>query len=424
MSTLVSSKHKCTINFLNELHQRYNCGICWHIADEPLSCGSKEGCTGIFCFKCLSFELTARRKCPICQFPISGLPQKNNIIKETIADEHVYCSFAQLPQDENPSKKAKTQLAPRNACQWTGPFKNLDIHLAHNCAFAPVPCTNLGCSIATVRSQLDLHRDRECKFRVSACSYCNCMTRVVDTATHLTTCGKVTLTCTDCNAPYLRENHAAHDLACPEKPITCPFACHGCSYDVLRKQADQHQIDCAVSHSKLLADELASVKVKLSDLAAIKDKIETISVKWTINNISLHRAKNHEDDEDDTNIDIRSKDFEVSGLRGISVLYFCLVIPSTGSIGLYLHKDIHKSTEKCTLCVEGTEITLLHPTDPALHLTFAFGDDIALEASEGWYHGWPDFIGDIKPYITATDSVTFEGQIKCYPDTKATVINL
>ena len=420
MSTLVSSKHKCTINFLNELHPRYNCGICWHIADEPLSCGSKEGCTGVFCSKCLSFELTARRKCPICQFPISGLPQKNNIIKETIADELVYCSFALLPQDENPSKKAKTQILPRHACQWTGPFKDLDIHLAHNCEFAPVPCTNQGCSISAVRSQLALHRDSEGKFRISACSYCNGMTRLVDTAAHLTTCGKVTLTCTDCQAPYLRENQAAHDLACPEKPITCPLACHGCSTVVLRRHADQHQIDSAVSHSKLLAQELHDVKEKLADLATIKEKVETVCVKWTINSISLHMAENDDTLED---IDIRSKDFEVRSLRGTSVLYFSLVIPSTGSIGLYLHKDIHKSTEKSTLCIEGTEITLLHATDPALHLTDAF-DDVALEASEGWYNGWPDFIDDIKPYIIATDSITFEGHIKCYADTKATIINL
>lgn len=87
MSTLVSSKHKCTVNFLNELHQRYSCGICYHVADEPLSCGSKDGCTGVFCVNCLKCALTIRKECPICRFLISGTPQKNNIIKETIADE-------------------------------------------------------------------------------------------------------------------------------------------------------------------------------------------------------------------------------------------------------------------------------------------------------------------------------------------------
>ena len=290
-----------------------------------------------------------------------------------------------------------------------------------------MPCTNLGCSITAVRSQLALHRDSECKFRVSACSHCHCMTRVVDTATHLTTCGKVTLTCIDCNAPYLRENHAAHTLACPEKRVMCPFACHGCTTVVIRKDFDQHQIDSAVSHSKLLADELASVKEQLSDLTAIKDKIETISVKWTINSISLHMAKHDEDDDDDdtdTNIDIRSKNFEVSGLRGTSVLHFTLVITSTDSIGLYVRKDVDESSDNSPICLGGTVITLLHPTDPGEQVTYTFNGDDMLEASTAWNKEWSELTPDIKPYITATDTITIEGQIKCYVDTKATVIDL
>ena len=270
MSTLISAKYDYNINFVNELHERYSCGICLHVADEPLSCGSKDGCTGVFCTKCLARSLTIRRKCPLCIFNISGTPHKNNIIKEMIADEIIYCSLSQLTQRANPPKKAKTQLKPRSACQWTGHFKALEGHLAHACEFAPVPCTNQGCSITSVRSQLTRHLTKDCLFRTSPCSHCASAIKVGRQPAHLTTCGKVTLTCTDCRAPYLREDQDKHDNVCPEGLAECPFECHGCSDEVTRKDYAQHQIDCAVAHAELLADELADVKEQLSDLRAAK----------------------------------------------------------------------------------------------------------------------------------------------------------
>ena len=199
-----------------------------------------------------------------------------------IADEVIYCSLSQLTQLEYPSKRVKTQLKPRSACQWTGPLKDLDIHLAHNCEFAPVPCPNQGCSITPIRSQLANHLN-DCLFRAVPCPQCASLVILGGQSEHLETCGKVSLTCTDCQAPYLREDEPAHDLTRPEKHVECPFECHGCSDAVARKDFDQHQIDSAVSHS-----ELYVVKQRLSNLESIKDRVETIIIEWTINNVSSH----------------------------------------------------------------------------------------------------------------------------------------
>ena len=255
-------KSNIVIHFLNELHQRYFCGICLHIADEPLSCGSKDGCTGVFCFKCLMRSLVSNKTCPLCKFVIDS-PQKNNIIKEMIADEIIYCSFSQLPQNENPSKTATTQLKPRSDCQWTGPFKALEAHLSHSCSFAPVPCTNQGCTLTPIRSQLACHLTNDCLFRSIPCPHCASPVRVGGQPVHLEVCGKVSLTCPDCQATYLRENQTAHDLACLERLVKCPFACYGCADVVIRKDYDQHQIDSAVDHANHLVMELKRVNKEL-----------------------------------------------------------------------------------------------------------------------------------------------------------------
>lgn len=339
-----------------------------------------------------------------------------------IYDEVVNCILAQLTQHANTSKKSEAEITAREACQWTGPFKDLDAHLTHSCEFAPVRCTNQGCTLTPIRNKLAHHLTQDCPFRLTVCPHCSYVIRVKDTATHLTTCGKVPLTCTECDTPYLREDHGAHDLACPDAAVECPFECHGCTTVVLRRHADQHQIDSAVSHSKLLAQELLEVKEKLSDLTAIKDKVETIRISWVINNVSMHMDSGA-DRGLETDTDIYSKDFKVRSLLGTSVLSFNADITSTGIIGMYLHKDIEKSTDKSNVCISGTQITLLHPTDPALHATRTFRTLSDLDGPE-WTLGWPEFIKNIKPYITPTDSITFEGQIRCYPDTKATVIKL
>ena len=422
MSSLLSSKHKCTINFVNELHERYSCGICLHVADEPLSCGSKDGCTGVFCTKCLTRSLSIRKKCPLCIFNISGPPQKNNIIKEMIADEIIYCSLAQLAQPANPSKKAKTQSKPRSDCQWTGPLKDLDAHLARNCSFAPTPCTNHGCTLTPVRSKLARHLTHDCLFRTSPCPHCASLIRRGGLPEHLETCGKLLLTCADCGASYLRENQDKHDDVCPEALVDCPFECHGCTTVVLRKDYVQHQADNAVAHSELLAEELREVKEKLSDLTAIKDKAETISISWTIKHFSMHMAS-EADSDSEADTDIHSQDFVVRNLLGTSVLCLSIEITSTGILGVFLYKDIDKSTDKSTMCINGTTITLMHPIDPTSHITRKVNSNTALEGPE-WTLGWAGFIKNIKPYISNTDSITFEGQIKCYPDTKATVIKL
>ena len=399
MSVLLSSKHDCTIYFVNELHPRYSCGICLHIADKPLSCGSKDGCMGLFCTKCLTLSLATNKTCPICTFIINESPQKNNIIKDMIADEHVYCSFVRLPQDENPSKKAKTQIFPRRDCQWTGPLKDLDAHLTHNCEFAPTACINEGYLITPLRGQLATHRDTECLYRLKACAVCSCLIPVIDSVTHTATCGNVLLPCPDCDASYLREDEAAHELACLEKPVTCPFACHGCSTVVLRRHADQHQIDCAIKHSELLATAMNTMRKELATLQQSHEAIACYSWTMVVNKSAPY-----------TTI---SKDFTLPHHpldQDSSIMYLsCKYNYKTKIISISLCKRHDYPLNKNPINIITSNITLQNPTDTTKHVTHTYYDTNVIDTPHS-HTGYTT--NDVTPYLSLADTITIKLKFK------------
>ena len=417
MSTLISSKYSSTIRFVNELHPRCCCGICLHIADEPLYCGNKDGCTGVFCSKCLTASVSVCKQCPLCKFEITDSPQKHNFAKEIIYDEPVYCTNAELTNCIDNKKPANDDITSWSACQWTGPLKDLETHIAQDCEFATTPCSNQGCSVTPLRSQLPLHLSSECQLRELLCSYCGDPVVVMDMPAHLETCGKAALTCTNCQAPYLREDQRAHDACCPEKPVTCPFASHGCTVPLVRKDYEQHQIDSAVKHSELVAGKLSAVDKRMSDvtveIASIKkahtDFVASISpasvnVTWRIEDVS---------DELPVSAQVNSKDFTVRNTQGDSVLYLYCQFNPTGKVGLFLVKRFDKSSNKATMSIEGTEVTLQHPIDLTEHVHKNYGGKAMLSKSPGFpAWGWNDFIDDVKPYIAADDSMTFTCKVK------------
>ena len=415
MSTLLSSEHNCTIHFVNELHPRFSCCICLHVADEPLYCGNKKGCTGVFCTKCLNTALVTRKECPLCKIKISGQPTKNNIVKEMIYDEIIYCIFVEFDNhdEENSPKRAKTDHLPRSACQWTGPLKDLEAHLAHECEFTPTPCTNEGCTLTPTRGQLALHCAKECQFRVTPCTECAAVIRVLDTDTHLRVCPH-------CHAPYLREDHGSHELACPEMPITCTYECHGCSVTVVRKTYNQHQVDNAIKHSELVASVVNSMKKVVTDLqndmlalrqstTALASPISTVAsvqvvnFDWTETAISALLASNKLQLSD-----VISLNHDI----GRSKLYVSYAVERSDALYIKLYKYITSSTNKGSVSIAGSTITLLHPSgDPSRHVTRTYVEGATL-LDNCWSLGWSDFVPDVKPFIFPNDSISIKCVIK------------
>lgn len=249
MSKLISSKFNRTINFVHPVNERYSCGICLNVADEPINCGNPSGCEGVYCSKCFAAVMVDSEFCPSCNFEIANQPIKISIVNALIADEEVYCIFA-------------TDSTP--ACQWNGQLKDLQVHLDTDCQSSSVPCTNEGCSELVPRHHLPTHLASECEYRSTQCPYCLIDLQVRSYEAHERACTKFILTCGDCGGSYIREDSAAHDAMCPNKLVTCPFACHGCELPVLRKDSERHLAEQGANHAVLIAQRLSLVEGKLS----------------------------------------------------------------------------------------------------------------------------------------------------------------
>ena len=249
MSKLISSKYNRIINFVHPVNERYSCGICLNIADEPMNCANPEGCEGVYCSKCFATVLVGSNSCPSCKFEIASQPIKYRLAEDLIADEEVYCIYA-------------TDSIP--ACEWHGQLKALQAHLDTECTCFPVLCTNEGCFELVPRHHLATHLASECGYRLTQCQYCLTDLQVHTYEAHGGDCSKFVLTCDDCGGSYLREDTTAHDATCPDKLVTCPFACHGCVVPVLRKDAERHQANEGANHAVLVAQRLSLVEEKLS----------------------------------------------------------------------------------------------------------------------------------------------------------------
>ena len=494
MSTLFYSKFNCTIHFVNPVDGRFNCAICLDVANEPLSCGSKIGCTGVFCTYCLTEALKRKKSCPKCILE-SIAPAKNNIVKELIYDQEIYCAYSNFKENVATKKGKKNVLKPRFGCQWRGSLGELEGHVAHDCQCAPVACTNEGCRVVVHRKELDDHLAVDCLFRSVTCMHCSLVLRFDGLEAHIAVCYKVTLVCVDCQAPYLREVEGVHETTCPEKPVTCPFACHGCSDIILRKEFGQHQLDSAVAHSDLLAAKLVAEGVKVAayeskldaegvKVAALENKLDAEGVKVAAleskldaegvkvaalehkldaEGVKVAALENKLDAEEakllacsveladvqksfkdhksrlvnvavvplewtisdataklSSNATLKSKDFALEGTVGSSVMYLKCDLRENGEAAVWLHKDLAKSVNKGPSSLDGSTITLKHPTDRTKDDTGSFSSTKILREPV-WSYGWKVFTRDIRPFISAEDKIAFKCVVRVQEEAEAVI---
>ena len=379
MSTLISSLYKCSIEFVKALNSRYNCGICLHVADEPLNCGNKDGCTGVFCTKCLTQALAVKKICPICTLKLTNQPIKNNIVKETIHDEEVYCIESMICRDcgDIDDLSVIAQQSSRSDCQWIGPLKFLEAHLAHDCEFVRVPCTNTGCALLIPKRRVAYHVEKECMFSSIPCTHCATLLRCRDMKDH--------------------------EAKCPEARLKCAFARYGCRTVSRRKDYAQHITDCDTAHAELLARSLTLTDQKVEDLSAqlkslikytAKHTSSSISVSWTVGKVAERLAANSQ---------IESEVFELPD-RDKMFLYVRAYFKASGELELRMYYDMRISYKVPPPCLGGSQVIINHPTDRSKRFTYVVShSDRVLGFS---------LTMDVRPYVTANDNVTFEFALK------------
>ena len=398
--TAVSSKPKLTktnnnsksIQFVNEMNPLYNCGICHNIPCKPLSCGNSTGCIAVFCTVCLTSWLAISDKCPECRVIIAcNKPATNDKVNSIIYNELVYCPYSVLNDgDLSAVKKLKisaetTVLIPRSGCRWVGPLNELKAHMSKDCELALLASATDEGLIS-----LDLLDDAD---------GLEPTTPTISEAQQPSACDKVTVTCTACELSYSVNDLDAHDGVCPEKPIICSFACHGCNVVVPRKSADQHKIDHSIIHSELLASRLftldklvTSIHHTLAHHLASTVKEDTVTLTWRIERVAEHMA---------LQAPVCSKPFKINDGNGDSLLYFKCEFTATDELSFYLHKDLDGSLNKGPVAIGGSEVTLLHPTDASKNKVMVYSNGHPLKAPF-FYRGWRELTHDIKPYISTT----------------------
>ena len=147
---------------------------------------------------------------------------------------------------------------------WCGRLCDVECHLAANCLYVRIECTN-SCGDVIPRKELQSHLTDACSRRPIKCTHCD-LEGPLDFITdeHQKSCPKVPLSCPNhCPASkILREDMAVHLNECPLQIIECGFRSFGCEEAVFRKDFDAH-MSAQQTHHLLLAME------KVSDMSRL-----------------------------------------------------------------------------------------------------------------------------------------------------------
>ena len=155
--------------FLEKPGERYLCGICLNVLNEPRQCQNGH----CFCLECFNLALSTRKACPVCK--IKTLPNtlgRNLFVQESINDMKTICKSC-----ERSSTTILTLNEYPDRCNWIGKLENRQNHYDEECQFKLLKCTNKNCPKTFQRRSLEAH-DKVCGFKLIECSNRNCNVKV------------------------------------------------------------------------------------------------------------------------------------------------------------------------------------------------------------------------------------------------------
>lgn len=227
-------------------------------------------CGNIFCNSCLQASIQEKAAkssnsangCPNarCPNPRGFKMFRNKQVERTVNDLKVYCA--------NKSK----------GCGWQDKVSEINVHLARNCQFEDIECTNK-CGQLVQRQQLSRHISNECQSRIVKCKFCRSEGQHgFILGEHKETCPKYPVTCpNNCKvSDLLQEGLAAHREKCPLEIVECEYFGDGCTAKIFRQNVAKHNKDNVEKHFTLIKCELAKAKKKekdIQDVTAIKQDL-------------------------------------------------------------------------------------------------------------------------------------------------------
>lgn len=242
------------------------CTICRLPSRDPYL---TDCCGNVFCNSCMQTSIQEKAAksgntngCPNprCPNPRGLKMFRNKQIERTVNDLKVYCT--------NRSK----------GCGWQDKVGEITVHLARNCQFEDVECTNK-CGQMIQRQQLSRHISNECQARIVKCKYCRSEGQyIVILGEHKETCPKYPVTCpNNCKvSDLLQENLASHREKCPLEIVECEYYSEGCTAKLFRHNMAKHNKENMDKHFTLIKCELGKAKKKekdVQDVTAIKQDL-------------------------------------------------------------------------------------------------------------------------------------------------------
>ena len=139
--------------FENAVDDDFHCAICMNVLKEPVMCQNNQH---YFCKACITRHLVQSKMCPTCREELNVETLRKprpRILTKLLSNLNIRC--------ENYEK----------GCLGFVKLGDIENH-AVNCGFAPVKCSNDGCSIEVNKRDRIYHETEVCEFRKVKCHDC------------------------------------------------------------------------------------------------------------------------------------------------------------------------------------------------------------------------------------------------------------
>ena len=138
--------------FENAVDDDFHCAICMNVLKEPVMCQNNQH---YFCKACIMRHLVQSEMCPTCreEMNVETLRKPPRILTNCLSNLNIRC--------ENYER----------GCLGFVKLGDLENHTV-NCGFAPVKCSNDGCSIEVNKRDRIYHETEVCEFRKVKCHDC------------------------------------------------------------------------------------------------------------------------------------------------------------------------------------------------------------------------------------------------------------
>ena len=398
VTALEGYTHRTVAVFLESVSEdEHMCGICYEIADQPVTCGSHNGCAAQFCFSCLSRSNQDRKdtgrpaECPICKWRMYRKPPVKSLQLRNILDKKlVYCVHS--------TEADKLGLGPpadEDHCLWQGKLGDLQTHVKSTCDCVVVRCGNAGCDISVIRAKMTAHKEL-CAHEPMPCEHCTQPVARIEMQQHVDRdCPLVPVPNCQCGVQLKRGDVENHNRECELTLCSCSFAGYGCDVgQVRRRDLDLHLHEYQIQHTLLMAKRIQDLERKQTSTCTLLESGFTWRVTGMRDKLALAASES---------VQLNSALFLVpEPAGGLSKCYARIKIEKN-KMGLHFHKKSAQhpsgSSSDCDISCEGWKVALKNGVRTRAHVM----PKLVITSSCG--KGWGVFVDDLTPFVTPADSL-------------------